>query len=93
MLLTGDQMSISNGIRIERSGYFEVGIFQLSSLFLDPVGLDLLTDRLIGKFLFGIGKTGPGLILYKQFAIGPFGLQQQGSGMSNGGTWFPSFVK
>ena len=88
LLLTGDEVAVAQGEGFEAACGDEVGLGQFAGFFLDPEGLDAVTDEAVGEILFAVGKAGPGAALHEQVTVGEAGLQQDAGAVADDGEEF-----
>ena len=61
LLLSGDEVSVADGERLEPAVDDEVCSLELAGFLFDPERLDPLSDVLVGVVLLAVGEPGPGL--------------------------------
>lgn len=63
LLLPSNEPTVRNGVGRKGRSHFKIRIRQLARFAFDLVGLDALTDGLVGDLLFGVGKSRPAFAL------------------------------
>src|SRR5262249_5445252 len=83
LLLTGHEVAVAPGVRLETAVHNEVGVLQLLGLVLDPKRLDPATDELISVLILRILETGPRPAVHQQAPRGQLGSEQNRGGMTD----------
>ena len=92
LLLTCDQVSVSDRVGLEPACDNEVRPLQFPRLLLDPERLNAFANEIIGILLLRICETRPGLSFNEESSIN-LRLQQNGGCVTEDGSNFPRFVR
>ena len=69
LLLSGDQISVPNGVGFETAIHYEIRAFCFSRFVLYPERLNSLADEFIRKLFLRVGEARPGLSFHQKLVI------------------------